>query len=86
MFGREPALWLGLIQSLLALVVGFGVDLTGAQVALIMGFSGAAIAVITRQSVVPTATIRDSGTSPAAIKAQANVNRATEAVEEAMKP
>ena len=52
-FGREPALVLGLIQAGLALAIGFGLQLTGDQVALIMAFSSAVVAVIVRQNVTP---------------------------------
>ncbi len=52
--GREPAALLGLIQAGLALAIGFGLALTGEQVALTMAFSAAAVAVITRQAVTPT--------------------------------
>jgi hypothetical protein len=86
MFGREPAAWLAAINAVLACAMGFGLDLTGEQMALIMTTAGTIIGLITRQSVVPSATIRDAGSSPAAIKAQADVNRATTAIEEARKP
>lgn len=54
-FGREPVLILGLIQSALALAVGFGLNLDGQQVALIMAFSAAVLSVIARQRVSPNA-------------------------------
>ena len=52
-FGREPALWLGLIQAGLALAVGFGANLSQEQFALLMGFSAAIFAVLTRSQVSP---------------------------------
>lgn len=52
-WGREPVLILGLIQSALALAVGFGLNLDGQQVALIMAFSAAVLSVIARQRVSP---------------------------------
>ncbi len=55
MFGREPAAILGLIQAGLALAIGFGLQLSGEQTALVMAFSAAAVALITRQSVTPIA-------------------------------
>ena len=55
MFGREPAAILGLIQAGVALAIGFGLALTGEQTALIMAFSAAVVAIITRQSVTPVA-------------------------------
>ena len=56
--GREPALILGLIQAGIALAVGFGLNLTGDQVALIMAFSSAVVAVITRTVSTPVASPR----------------------------
>lgn len=53
-FGREPAAILGLIQAGLALAIGFGLNWTGEQVALVLAFSAAAVAVITRQTSTPT--------------------------------
>jgi hypothetical protein len=44
---------MGAIQAALALAVGFGLDLTGAQVALIVSFSASVLALITRQLVSP---------------------------------
>jgi hypothetical protein len=64
MFGREPAAILGLIQAGLALAIGFGLSLSGEQTALVMAFSAAAVAILTRQSVTPIAEPRlEEGTS-----------------------
>lgn len=52
-FGREPALILGLVQTVLALVLAFGVDLDSEQVGAILAVSAAVLAVITRQQVSP---------------------------------
>lgn len=54
-FGREPALILGALQALLALGVGFGLQLTPEQMALVLAASAAIFAVITRQNVTPNA-------------------------------
>lgn len=54
MFGREPALILGVIQAGLALGVGFGLNLSTEQMGLLMAFSAALLAVITRSQVTPT--------------------------------
>ena len=56
-WGREPALILGLVQAAIALAVGFGLNLDGQQVALIMGFSAALLSVVVRQRVTSNATI-----------------------------
>lgn len=55
MFSREPALILGLVQSALALAVGFGLNLSTEQMGLLMAFSSALLAVITRSQVSPKA-------------------------------
>jgi len=86
MFGREPAAILTALQAVLALFVGFGLNITTEQMALIMTASSAMLGVIIRGSVVPSATVREAGSSPAVLKAQAEVNRANTAVEEAKKP
>lgn len=52
-WGREPALILGLVQAALALAVGFGLNLDGQQVALVMAFSAALLSVVVRQRVTP---------------------------------
>lgn len=53
-FGREPALILGLVQAALALAVGFGLKLTPEQFGLLMAFTATLLAVITRSKVTPT--------------------------------
>jgi hypothetical protein len=52
-FGREPALVLAAVQAGLALLVGFGLNLDGQQVALIMGFAAAVVSLIVRRRVAP---------------------------------
>jgi hypothetical protein len=49
----EPALVLGLVQAAVALAVGFGLDLSGEQVALLVAFTAAALSVVTRSQVTP---------------------------------
>lgn len=51
---REPALFLGLINSILALVAAFGVGLSADQTATILAVSSALLALLTRQAVTPT--------------------------------
>lgn len=76
MFGREPALWLGAIQALVALLVGFGLNITTEQMSLILVASGAIIALLTRRASVPTQTVKDAGTTVETLKAQARVETA----------
>lgn len=78
MFGREPVLWLALIQAGLALGVGFGLNVTTTQMGLIMAFSAALFAVITRQVSVPIATVKEAGTTVDALKAKAESNRSSQ--------
>jgi hypothetical protein len=54
MFGREPALWLGLVSAVIALAVGFGLNVTPEQIGLIMAAVSAIIAFVTRSQVTPT--------------------------------
>lgn len=51
---REPALILGLVQSVLALVLAFGVELSEEQVGAILAVTAALLAVVTRSRVTPT--------------------------------
>lgn len=67
-FGREPALWLGFIQVTIALVVGFGLHLTGEQVSLTMAFFGGLFALITRGTSTSNAKLKDNGVEHAALR------------------
>lgn len=49
----EPALVAGLLQALLTLLLVFGVPLTDAQVAAILGLSAAVLAFVVRRRVTP---------------------------------
>lgn len=49
----EPALVAGLLQAVLTLLLVFGVPLTDAQVAAILGLSAAALAFVVRRRVTP---------------------------------
>ena len=53
LWGREPALILGAVQAILALVVAFGLDLSTEQVGAILAASAAVLAVVTRSQVTP---------------------------------
>lgn len=55
LWGREPALILGAIQTALALAVAFGLDLSAEQTGAILAASAAILAVITRTQVTPVA-------------------------------
>jgi hypothetical protein len=51
--GREPALWLTLIQTVVALAVGLGLAVTGEQVGLINAAAAAVLALIAAVAVRP---------------------------------
>ncbi|WP_030506380.1 hypothetical protein [Microbispora rosea] len=51
--GREPALWLSLIQTVIALAVGLGLSITGEQVGLINGAAAAVVALVAAVAVRP---------------------------------
>lgn len=67
LFGREPAVILGLVQVTIALFVAFGMELSNEQTGAILAFTGALLAVITRQSVYAPAKVLEvmPGTRPA---------------------
>lgn len=52
-FGREPVLISQMLFAILALGVGFGLNITTEQMGLIMGAAAAVMGVITRQMVTP---------------------------------
>ena len=52
-FNREPALILAAVQAVLAVAIGFGVDITTEQLALILAATAAVLGVITRSKVTP---------------------------------
>lgn len=51
---REPALFYGLVNTILALVLAFGVDLTTEQTGAILAVTSALLALVTRSQVTPT--------------------------------
>ena len=53
LFSQEPAMFLGVIQALLALFISFGLHLTIEQIGAILTFIAVLIAFITRSQVVP---------------------------------
>lgn len=57
LFGREPALILGALNAILLLAVGFGLPVTGEQMALINAAAAAIMAVVIRAQVTPNAKV-----------------------------
>lgn len=53
-FGREPAVIIGVIQALIALGIGFGLELSPEQVGSILAATAAVLALVTRSQVTPT--------------------------------
>lgn len=56
---REPALVTGLVSAGIALLVAFGLELTGEQTGAIMAVVVAVLAVVTRSQVTPTVDVAD---------------------------
>lgn len=54
LWNNEPAMFLAVVQSILALVVSFGLNLTPEQIGSIMAVSSAILGLITRSQVTPT--------------------------------
>jgi hypothetical protein len=52
-FGREPALWLTLIQTALAVAVGLGLTMTGDQMGLVNAAAAAVLGVVAAFAVRP---------------------------------
>lgn len=53
LFGREPALILGAINAILAVAVGFGLDISPEQVGLLNAAVAGILSVIVRSKVSP---------------------------------
>jgi hypothetical protein len=53
LWDREPAMLIALVQSALALAVGFGVTITPEQFGLVMAFVAALLGFVTRSQVTP---------------------------------
>lgn len=56
LFGREPALFYGVIQAGITMLVAFGLQLDSNQIGAILTFTTMVLAFATRQSVVPNVT------------------------------
>ncbi|MEV8373022.1 hypothetical protein AB0P21_09810 [Kribbella sp. NPDC056861] len=54
---REPALFLGAVQAVVALAVAFGLHLSTVQTGSILAVTAAILALITRSQVTPTAAL-----------------------------
>lgn len=54
LWNREPALILGAVQALIAVAVGFGLNLSPEQVSLVLAATAAVLALVTRTQVTPT--------------------------------
>jgi hypothetical protein len=72
LYGRQPVMLLALLQAGLAMLMGFGLHLTGDQVALVVAFSAALLGVLTQTQVTPMATLPDH--VAAAVNAAANAS------------
>lgn len=57
MWNREPALIVGLVGALIALLVAFGLELSTTQQGAVMAVVIAALALVTRSQVTPTKTL-----------------------------
>lgn len=55
-FGREPVMYMAVIQAALAAAAGFGLGLSGEQIGLIMAVSAAVLGFIARSRVTPVET------------------------------
>lgn len=53
LINSEPALIVAFVEAVLALAIGFGLALTGAQVALILAVVTSGLALVVRSKVTP---------------------------------
>lgn len=61
--GREPVLWLAAINAVVALAIGFGLDISTENQALIQTAVTAVLALVARGQVTPVASNDDRGQS-----------------------
>jgi hypothetical protein len=59
LWGRQPVLILALVNSAIALAVGFGAHITMQQFGLLMAFTNTVLALLTNTQVTPMATLPD---------------------------
>lgn len=64
LWGREPALILAAVQALLALLVGFGLDLSAEQVSLITAAVAAVVGLLIRRQVWSPESVREVADDP----------------------
>lgn len=53
LWGREPAVIIGLIQAAIALAASFGLDMTPEQIGALVAITAAVLSVVTRSQVTP---------------------------------
>lgn len=58
-FTQEPALVYGLVNSVIALVASFGLDLSADQIGAVLAVTSALLALATRQAVTPVGDPKD---------------------------
>ena len=59
-WGREPVMYMAVLQAAIALAVGFGLDWSGDQVALVTAFAAAMLGFVARSRVTPVGKRDDS--------------------------
>jgi uncharacterized membrane protein len=68
-WASEPALWVGLVEAIIVLLVAFGVPISADQKAAVIGLVSAVLAVVgaivTRSQVTPTAQPASKPVQPA---------------------
>lgn len=63
-FNQEPAAWIGFIQVLIALFIGFGLSITPEQVAAIVAVVQVGSTLFVRSQVSPVGVMKGSGEHP----------------------
>lgn len=73
LWGRQPTLILALVNSAIALAVGFGAHITTMQFGLLMAFTSTLLGVLTNTQVTPMATLPDHIAASIITASNANV-------------
>jgi hypothetical protein len=65
LWGREPAMFVAVVQTILALGVAFGLNLTAVQTGAILAATSALLGLVTRSQVTPNGSIPLGGSARA---------------------
>ena len=75
LYGRQPVMVLAFVQATIAMAMGFGLHLTGDQVALVLTFTAGLLGLLAQTQVTPMATLPDHMQAAVIIASNAGVKK-----------